>query len=469
MGLCASKPERAAAPAAAAALGAAAGPAAASQPPPRATEEELAEARDTAGPLGGAPFAAANSPLDPAPSLSSPSLLRKEQSVVGALPVFQKTSSKASSRGVPISDLPPPTTRAITPPPQAPVNCGNSGADASPGDGRRSKGYDPLERPSRSALRTPGNAGDDGTEDTAASGGGPAVAAVAAAAAAATTATAAAAAAAAAAGPSSSSRKSLDGSSVKFRGLPGQEEGGSGGAGASTAAGSLAGQATATNSASGSQRSLARVTIDAEDADPETAARRALLDSYSKTFSMRAVVDRFYERVWADPLLRPFFERVDQEKLKRHQEAAFALAFGGRELLVTLEGAPGGAPPSDLRAIHRKQIAKHGLGLQHFDAFVEHFRETIAAIPAIPEDQRVTALAQLSGTKHLFEPLTAEERLVLEREEAEEEEKRGKGEEGGKRPSGGGGGRRRFLLFGRRTGQPKKSGDEVVGGGAKAT
>jgi len=423
MGLCASKEPQTGAAASTAATG------------PRATttDEDLlaaSEARDVVSAAPPPPPLPTVSALDPALSASAPSLLRKEQSVVGALPVFTKTNSNGSRRGVPISDLPPQspsaTARATAgsapppPPPPALAHIDGDG-DATPSGGQRSKGYDPLERPSRSALRTPSHAGD--TDDTAASSSAAAGAAVAAAGAA----TAAAATAAAAAGPSSASRKSVD-SAVKFRGLPGGEEGQAAAAAAAAGPASVGG---------GSQRSLARVTIDAEDADPETAARRAALDHQSKTWSMKAVVDRHYERVWADPLLRPFFERVDRDKLKRHQEAAFALAFGGQELLVALEGAPGGAPPSDLRAIHRRQIAKHGLGLTHFDAFVEHFAETVEAIPAIPEDQRRTAVSQLRATRPLFGPLTDAERAALE----EEDEKKQKG-----------GGRRRFLLFGRRVG-----------------
>jgi truncated hemoglobin YjbI len=407
MGLCASKPQAAAGAAdvAAPAAPTPAVPARTASATAAAAAEDAAaaaeEAHDTVGTqLTGAPSAGG---VDAASGPSA--LLRKEQSVVGALPVFTKTPSKGRAvAGVPISDLPPPAAANhnnssspapfATPPPAA-----AAAADGESSLGRRSKGYDSLERPSRSALR---NASADGGGD---------------------------------AGPTPPSRKSLD-SSVKFAGIPPPTP--------TAAAAAAAGAASP---------------IDAEAADPETSQRRARLDAQSKTFSMRAVVDRFYERVWADPLLRPFFERVDKEKLKRHQEAAFALAFGGKELLVTLEGSAGGAPPSDLRAIHRRSMLEHGLGLEHFDAFLRHFKETVDAIPAIPQEQRETAIKQLQGTRALFEPLTDEEREQVLQQQKEQQ-----------RPSsgGGGGGRRKFLLFGPRVGSAGGSGGGGSGSGGGA-
>ena len=40
-------------------------------------------------------------------------------------------------------------------------------------------------------------------------------------------------------------------------------------------------------------------------------------------------VDAFYRRVLRDPRLRPYFEGIDLERLKRHQHAFLAMAVGG--------------------------------------------------------------------------------------------------------------------------------------------
>lgn len=44
---------------------------------------------------------------------------------------------------------------------------------------------------------------------------------------------------------------------------------------------------------------------------------------------IRRVVDHFYERLWADPELRHYFERIDRDALKRHQAQFLTFALGG--------------------------------------------------------------------------------------------------------------------------------------------
>ena len=45
--------------------------------------------------------------------------------------------------------------------------------------------------------------------------------------------------------------------------------------------------------------------------------------------SIDVAVDRFYERVVADPELAPFFGGVDVRRLRAHQKAFLAMALGG--------------------------------------------------------------------------------------------------------------------------------------------
>ena len=44
---------------------------------------------------------------------------------------------------------------------------------------------------------------------------------------------------------------------------------------------------------------------------------------------LKKVVDHFYERLWADPELKPYFDGIDGEQLKRHQAMFLTFVLGG--------------------------------------------------------------------------------------------------------------------------------------------
>jgi hemoglobin len=44
------------------------------------------------------------------------------------------------------------------------------------------------------------------------------------------------------------------------------------------------------------------------------------------------IVDLFYEKLWADPELQPYFAGIDREKLKHHQRQFLTFALGGGTL-----------------------------------------------------------------------------------------------------------------------------------------
>ena len=48
--------------------------------------------------------------------------------------------------------------------------------------------------------------------------------------------------------------------------------------------------------------------------------------------ALQAAVDEFYRRVLADPSLAPYFTHTDLDRLKAHQRAFLAAAFGGPQL-----------------------------------------------------------------------------------------------------------------------------------------
>lgn len=50
--------------------------------------------------------------------------------------------------------------------------------------------------------------------------------------------------------------------------------------------------------------------------------------------AVKAAVEVFYQRVLTDPLLKPYFEHVDIQRLKGHQRAFLAAALGGPEMFA---------------------------------------------------------------------------------------------------------------------------------------
>ncbi len=47
--------------------------------------------------------------------------------------------------------------------------------------------------------------------------------------------------------------------------------------------------------------------------------------------AVESLVDRFYERLWADQSLQNYFGGIDRVDLKRHQRMFLNLALGGGE------------------------------------------------------------------------------------------------------------------------------------------
>lgn len=80
-----------------------------------------------------------------------------------------------------------------------------------------------------------------------------------------------------------------------------------------------------------------------------------------------AAVDRFYEKVLADPRIRHFFENVDMAKQHRMQKGFLTFAFGGP---TTYSGR-------GMEAAHRKLVQEKGLNDSHFDAVMENLGSTL--------------------------------------------------------------------------------------------
>jgi hemoglobin len=79
--------------------------------------------------------------------------------------------------------------------------------------------------------------------------------------------------------------------------------------------------------------------------------------------AVNAAVDRFYERVLADPMLAPFFKHVSMQRLKAHQFTFLSQALGGPQ---QYSGASMSTAHAGLRIEHR-----------HFQAVSVHLVETL--------------------------------------------------------------------------------------------
>jgi len=101
--------------------------------------------------------------------------------------------------------------------------------------------------------------------------------------------------------------------------------------------------------------------------------------------AIRAAVDRFYERVLADPSLSHFFNRISMPRLKAHQFAFLSQALGGPKEYT-------GSSMSEAHA--RLAIEQH-----HFDSVAVHLVETLREL-SVPEDivgEIATAITPLAS------------------------------------------------------------------------
>ena len=107
---------------------------------------------------------------------------------------------------------------------------------------------------------------------------------------------------------------------------------------------------------------------------------------------IRAAVDDFYDRVLADPQLRPYFEGADLRRLRAHQAA----------LLVQVTGGPAEYGGRGLAASHQ------GLDItpEAFDRVVGHLVATLTGLGVQPAD--IEAVGAALGA-HRDDIVTAED------------------------------------------------------------
>ncbi|KAJ9457925.1 Group 1 truncated hemoglobin GlbN [Diplonema papillatum] len=95
--------------------------------------------------------------------------------------------------------------------------------------------------------------------------------------------------------------------------------------------------------------------------------RGSLYDRLGGAAAVRAAVDKFYEKVLADPRVRRFFDGVDMQKQRTMQTAFLTFALGG----------PANYTGRSMRDAHRTLVTESGLSDVHFDAILEHLTLTL--------------------------------------------------------------------------------------------
>jgi hemoglobin len=108
--------------------------------------------------------------------------------------------------------------------------------------------------------------------------------------------------------------------------------------------------------------------------------------------TIKAVTERFYERVLKDDSLRHFFGQTDMVHLRSRQVMLISMLLGG-----------GIYTGKDLPSAHA-DARDHGLGDAHFDVFLKHFRAALEEAGVEPEN-----------AEKVMKPLENKRRAILDR------------------------------------------------------
>lgn len=95
---------------------------------------------------------------------------------------------------------------------------------------------------------------------------------------------------------------------------------------------------------------------------PDALSGTVIYDKIGQQIGVQRLVVDLYDRVMADPDLRPFFQGIDMDKLRSHQVSMYQALFG----LAEYDGM-------DLSIVH----ADLGIESRHFDLLMAHVRATL--------------------------------------------------------------------------------------------
>lgn len=101
----------------------------------------------------------------------------------------------------------------------------------------------------------------------------------------------------------------------------------------------------------------------------------SLYDELGGAEALAAALDRFYEKVMADPKVNVFFEGMNVEQIKNKQKKFWAIALGG-------EAEYDGRNLNEAHQYPREM----GLTEELFHRFVGHFRSTLEEFE-VPEEK----------------------------------------------------------------------------------
>lgn len=107
-----------------------------------------------------------------------------------------------------------------------------------------------------------------------------------------------------------------------------------------------------------------------------------LYDRIGGSEAIAAAIDAFYERVFADPRVSHYFDEVEIDRLKRHQQQFFEFGTGG----------PASYDVSRIEGVHKP----YEIDQEAYDVFVGHFEDTLRAFE-LPEQERRELMDAVHG------------------------------------------------------------------------
>ena len=117
----------------------------------------------------------------------------------------------------------------------------------------------------------------------------------------------------------------------------------------------------------------------------------SLYDRVGGANAVATLVGALYFNLLNDPNLAVFFREVSLNRLLKHQQEFFAVAFG----------APRDYAGRSLFEIHRELIEQKGLNESHFDALVQALRTTLTDLQ-VPVDVSVEIVTLIDAQRGVF-------------------------------------------------------------------
>ena len=103
--------------------------------------------------------------------------------------------------------------------------------------------------------------------------------------------------------------------------------------------------------------------------------------------AVKAAVALLYDKILSDPLLVPFFQDIDVDRLRSSQSAFVSMAFGGP---VHYSGA-------NMRKAHER-LVQRGLSDAHFDKVAFHLKTAMEDL-SVPPSLIIEALSIVETTR----------------------------------------------------------------------